>query len=649
MRKTNKKLSKLVDDKSGVILVTVIFIVAMALVFITTALTISIANRQRVYSNATSDQARLTVTSLSQAIWQAIYSQQINDQMLYELAKGSTNNGSLVTFTSSDIPGMGNGSAVATAYFYLIQEEDRTTTPITPRKIGIECKCDIDGNVQYYTMVLQKNQGESTPPTMFQFVVNLGDGGYLNSCNIGMVASSITGNTYNNMQPHTADDNVVFLHKPTANTEDNLGFYSTILTDGYLYMQDSIVTRDVYFLGQDAGIRFGGSRQLTQHNPSSGTRRSGDLYFWGTRSPFVEYSGTPIDTNQINFNHGVNNVYFDTIDTVDDEGNHTYTGFENFNMMFEPQTENGINGTFIYDRQEIRNGIRTRNGGGTAAHWTSSIGSDWVEAAGMDDYLVTDPDIPDTINEIATSYATQIAEATDGDHNLNLGTATGLTAGNYFVTSSATITRTINCNVSGGDIIIVLDENVKLDFGANGYMKILTGGTNNLIFILKSGAQIRIGYGCQDNCGIVDVDCFSGSYFDARNLNQSKVPRCMIFSMYTISAQAQANPTNSGYQSAAAPVCMMGNGSNVLTAMLGFYPQSDPDGGGGCKLFLRNCVASYVFYGRISAGGIYTESGGNLNIPYCPTTPSSQDDRGYAYRDNTDYSVNVDECYYFTA
>ena len=181
MRRTNKKVMKKADDKKGVILITVIFIVAMALLFITTALTISIASRQRVYSNAKSDQARLTVTSLAQSIWQAIYSQQISDADLESLAT----TGTIVTFANSSIPGMVPGSgASSTAYFY---HPDETNN----KKIAIECKCEIDGVAQYYRLVLIKNSGEGTPTPMFPSVVNLGDGGMLNSINFGIDASQV--------------------------------------------------------------------------------------------------------------------------------------------------------------------------------------------------------------------------------------------------------------------------------------------------------------------------------------------------------------------------------------------------------------------------------------------------------------------------
>jgi hypothetical protein len=658
MRKTNKKLSKLVDDKSGVILVTVIFIVAMALVFITTALTIAIANRQRVYSNAKSDQARLTVTSLSQAIWQAIYSQQINDQMLYELAKGSTNHGSLVTFTSADLPGLGAGGSEATAYFYLIQDSNPATN--TFRKIGIECKCEIEGVAQYYTMVLQENRGESMPPKMFNFVVNLGDGGVLNRCVIGIDvahANNDRGSNYRYNDP----DNVIFLHRNLTNAAEGLGLYSTTLTDGYLRAFDTALGADLYCLGANSGVMFGNNPNMI-----AGTS-TGSMYFYGSKSPFVfssdsgatwiSYNGNPDHpewgSTSINFNHGIDDIYFDSIETTDpDTGAVTLSGFEDFPVQFSPQTLNSINGQIHWDASSVLTNVTffQPENSGLSVHpaWDDDSphdGEDWVEDAGMDSYMTVDPTLIDTIDELTgpQGYATEIAaaHANEADHAVDLETATSLGYGTdgIYIIGSQTVTHTINVDLSGGDIILIVKANCTLKLNKNGYLCLTHGGDGNLIILLESNAQLRLNDDSDNCCGIYDVDCYhtvggSLSYFDYTYIDQTKVPRCKIFSLYT-----------GGY-----PVYSNSNGGSVaLTAFLGFYPQSTPDQTGGGKFYVKAGGTNFVYYGRISAGGIEQAGSSPLLIPYCPNEPSSQDTRNYAYRDATNYSVVTSECGYFTA
>ena len=126
------------------------------------------------------------------------------------------------------------------------------------------------------------------------------------------------------------------------------------------------------------------------------------------------------------------------------------------------------------------------------------------------------------------------------------------------------------------------------------------------------------------------------------NLDQSVSPRCYIFSLYESSGTETAGEAP-GY-----PVFWDQNEHRVLTAHLGFFPQSDPSATGACHFSGRDFGLDDVYYGRVSAGGIDMTSGNFFFIPYCPTPTTDVDDRGSAYRDNTDYSVVVDECGYFT-
>ena len=303
MRKTNKKCLKSSGKRSGVLLLTILFITAMALIFITTALTITIATRKRIYENAKSDQARLTVTSLSQAIWQAIYSQQINDNMLYNLAYGTGGQGTLVQFDSLTIPGMGQPGSSATAYFWIIQEANESTK--TKRKIGIECKCEIDGIAQYYTMVLQQNKSEGKPTGDFNLQVELGDGGLFNSTVIGFDVSNM-GSGWKDQIPYDAADNVIVMHNPTFSSVDNHGLYSTVITDGRLELRDVVFGRDVYFIGAAAGINFVSGQNETPSRVSD----YGDWYFWGTTSPIYR-NGSPAGGTTDFQIRGVHDMYFD--------------------------------------------------------------------------------------------------------------------------------------------------------------------------------------------------------------------------------------------------------------------------------------------------------------------------------------------------
>jgi len=647
MRKLSKKRFGLSIDKTGVMLVTVIFIVAMALVFVTTAMMITIAARQRIYENAKYDQAKLTCTSLAQAIWQAIYSQQINDSMLISLANGSSGSGSVVNFSTDSVPGMGSGDSEASAYFFVQQAEDKAANK--PLIIGIEVKCSIDGNTQYYTMYLQKHDPEGKPAAMFDIGIDLGDGGKLVKGVFGF-DTSLFGSSWNDQvswrpENHgldpTADDNIVFLHNPTYSDQGNMGFYATTLTDGYLSFRDGVFARDVYFLGPHSGLDEGRLQQLSAASQYTGGGTNGDpqygnLYFYGSRAPIA--TNAPLDratlesadpstyafsgnlNGQLELN-GINNINLDLME--DDEGN--LVGFDHFNVEFTGQSFNhfsSVTGTIHYE-----DGITGFSNSSSRASVPEAEGWGPVIANGMASYMTRNPETIDTIDEVAAKWGSQETGATE----LNLTSTSLVEAGSYKISSAQNLTGggTITFDVSAGDIYVFVDS-ATITMSGGTYIEIKSSiDTDNAVyFFLKNGATIEVG----QNGGIVDLRCFNDSYttFSPSTIDQSKdkTPRCFIFSMYT--------GGHSKY-----PVNFTGNNNRLLTAYLGFFPQSNPDNSGeSCWIHINNCNADTVFYGRVCAGGVETDNTGNyFFIPYCPAPPLATGYREYAYRDNTDFSV----------
>ena len=629
MRKTNKKLKKLAADKYGVILVTVIFIVAMALVFITTALTISIATRQRVYTNAKYQQARLTAISLSQSIWQAIYSQQISDNDLVALAKGASGNGSVVTFETDEVPGMGLGDTVTSAYFYCV-------TPGDPSKIGIECKCDIDGTssdgaAQYYTIILERHKGEDTPPSAWPEPFRANGGGVgspvnYDSINLGINAAYITDCERNNQVRYIADDNIAYLHNCfSATPQDGCGYYCDLIVDSPLFMQELCVGGNVYFVGQRAGFIFGttGHFNAPRRNLDGSTVSGGamsdqapTLYFMGTDSPFLDTSGNPLTTADSFAINGARAINFDRV--TDDSGN--LVGFEHFNLPLRSQNipstvdvnyENPI--TFHWDTgYSMPSSWDSHN-----APWSSGN----VPSHGSSDAM-------DTISDVVAQYGGHMS----GDV-VDLETVSSLSGGHdYIVNANCTLRENqhLECNVSSGDIVIYVTNGAQLTIGNQNSYMYLSGSDNggNLVILLDAGSSIHLGYGtygARPNNGIIDPNCFYGSnYFDVTTLNQHNYPHVQILSLY-----------EGGY-----PVRYEGNGGTTLTANLGFFPMSDPNAGGGGQLQVYNCNKNQVYYGRISCGGVDTGTSGNyFNVPYCPGPDDATDFRTYAYRDNTDFSI----------
>jgi len=650
MRKTNKQSTRLADDKKGVILITILFIVAVALIFITTSLLISISARQRVYTNAKSDQARLTVTSMAQSIWQAIYSQQLNDTELAGLANGNT----LIRFNSSDIPGMnGYTDTDATAYFYTIAADASGN----PTKIGIECKCEIGGETQYYTLILKKNQGEGVPHPMFQMTVELGNPGMFNSFNVGVDASRCSAADtdrrhqweYHLPDGTYPDDNIVFLNGDATSNRDGSGFYSRVIATGHCYLRNAVFTDDVFFVGQNSVLDFENTSSLNAPDNHYETRR-GNAYFWGTNRPFAT-----TEVNATTTMETFNNIYFDYRDidatTSSVQLNTTSTGFTNdggYTIDGRPYLR-GYNNTHPWN---IAGNVHYEAGGGGAylssapSGWQSfSNGTDMV--SNINTYLTVEDSMIDTVGEVTDPSG---GYGTHSDHSdaIEITSATtNLTGGNFYYIGSSglQLKKPITCDVSGGPITIYVLGNLTIlnDSGTSAGFIINTpaGAENYVNFVLENSASISVSArNTSTFSGFVDSRCFGGSTsYTYANIDQTSIPRFFIFSGYTGGTAMTLGDSGT-------------NGGVVCTAFLGFFP-STTRGNNGSSLMLHNVNAGtgMVFYGRIACGSIpnSTDAGGNLNIPYCPSIQGQLNYRQEAYRDNTDYSVVADECGYFTA
>lgn len=673
MRKTNKGLQKLVNDKKGVILVTVIFIAAMALIFITTALTISVATRDRVYSNAQYDQARLTVTSLSQTIWQAIYSQQISDAELMDLAKGNSGQGTYVRFTNANIPGMGDASSdtESSAYFYTMEYNAISNEP---SKIGIECKCRIGSYTQYYTLVLMRNMGEGTPKPMFNMTVELGDGGLLNRVNFGIDASKVVDNSADNQLQYrrngageTITDNVMFIHGNTTSDTAASGFYCNLISVGDLYSRDSVFTDNAYFIGQDASFNFTSTNQLGE--PQRDTGR-GDIYFWGSASPFT---GANTSTDMPSFR----NIYFAYRD-IDGDLNRDTTGFNAAGLsqgsvsmwsyyMLQDYNDWGNTGSVYYEAADSSKGDSNTYFGVTyngtvyqpgGEHWSLNNQPDnWIDTpltnrslsttlnSFTEDYL----DIPDS--RVDTTGEVQDPTVGYGSYQYRVDNHlamtefkagdTSLSSGFYYF-GGGVISNQVICDISGGPITIYVRGNMEIaSDSANPAGFIINDESatlNNYVnFVLEGSSTVLVTNVNGGYSGFVDRRCYNSAsnYTSYTNLNQNNFPRFFIFSTYTGGTALTMGSGGGGYSVGV-----------VCTAFLGFYP-STQGGNNGANLKIDKADGT-LYYGRLAASGIdnASSSGGNLNIPYCPGVPGTIDSRNEAYRDLTDFSVITEECYY---
>ena len=102
-----KRLGKAKKRKQGAILIMVVVILALAMIFISSAMLLTKATRNRLYENSLSSQARLTVTSAAEVFLEALETQEITDkQMDGFLAESPTKADGEMKMVIDGVPGM---------------------------------------------------------------------------------------------------------------------------------------------------------------------------------------------------------------------------------------------------------------------------------------------------------------------------------------------------------------------------------------------------------------------------------------------------------------------------------------------------------------------------------------------------------------
>lgn len=231
MFKSFRKKGK--SNKQGSMLTLVLVIVAMALVFITSAVMITNSTRVRYYDNVLSGQARVVSTAVAESFCSALAIQEITDQNL----KDWCHDDRTATFTLDDVPGLGEGGTTTTVIFdedagYLLAT---FSTTIGEKSDGTFAK-------ENCTVYFKKK-----PPVVksrnFKYQLNVGNEAALGGLDIGVGHDP-------------GEDNMCFFHGDTDLTK-NAGntVYSDIIATGKLKFGNATTVKGEFiFSGPDAGL-----------------------------------------------------------------------------------------------------------------------------------------------------------------------------------------------------------------------------------------------------------------------------------------------------------------------------------------------------------------------------------------------------------
>ena len=106
-----KRMNKMKKGKKGSILIVVVLILALAIIFISTAMMLTQATRGRLYENTLQSQARLTVTAASEVFLEAMETQEITDVQIDGLLAANgvgpkSNDAQKLRMVVEGVPGM---------------------------------------------------------------------------------------------------------------------------------------------------------------------------------------------------------------------------------------------------------------------------------------------------------------------------------------------------------------------------------------------------------------------------------------------------------------------------------------------------------------------------------------------------------------
>lgn len=272
-----KRMNKMKKGKKGSILIVVVLILALAIIFISTAMMLTQATRGRLYENTLQSQARLTVTAASEVFLEAIETQEITDVQIDALLQANgvgpkSNDQQKLRMCVPGVPGMSETDDTNCTYVDVFYKDANKKIAVVDFKTIIG---DQTESVRVYLDI--KSSGPSYG-NRFKNQIEIGDGATKHQLRfthgVGMWNPAVTGIT----------DNTILLRGDGQEDASSAVFYS-----------------DMVF-APGAKSNFGGNNVFHGNNIFldsemwSGTgacRYTGDFYFIGnsTSGPGFVYAG----------------------------------------------------------------------------------------------------------------------------------------------------------------------------------------------------------------------------------------------------------------------------------------------------------------------------------------------------------------------
>ncbi|MBE7069223.1 MAG: hypothetical protein E7386_01845 [Ruminococcaceae bacterium] len=238
MRKFYKKKA----GRRGAILVTVVFVLAFAVIFIAAAMMLTQATRKRVYTEAESNQARLTVTSVAESWYRAVQKCEFADEDLLDLCKAKSLIRVYASANADTVPGLENegvknDESYTTVYLYRVPNSEGATKA-DDYTYYADFTTHLDGQVENVRATLSyttPTSGKNAAPFSTQIDLN----NEFNQNNL-----EIIGKGKNDL------DNIFLVRKGGKNKNASFSTYATMVyCDGEVaFKDDDFHCKDLVFL-----------------------------------------------------------------------------------------------------------------------------------------------------------------------------------------------------------------------------------------------------------------------------------------------------------------------------------------------------------------------------------------------------------------
>ena len=611
-----KRFKSTRKNKNGVILVIVLLVLAVAMIFITSALMLTNATRNRTYDRATESQARMTVTSLSEAFYRSVQMQEITDDDLWNWAgtKGSPNTLTVSNTSGDIIPGM-TGASDNKSYI----EIERAGTGSSIGDVNVRFTTTIGGKTErvreYY-----KYAPKAVIPNFFRAQVDLiGDSNDVFNLDIGAGAPAkaddnwviVRGSDVKSSSGGTdMDSNFMFLGNTTVKPLDNKYSGDMVFLNGSKldWKTNGNFLGDVLFLGKTKGTATDAFVNVDSTSKDWGT---------GNKWMFVNRTSNNADrvANMLNKN-GKKIV-----------------------------AASGNIGSLTYDGSMIKLDATAKS---TAETYTKGDGKDYIKAGGLvDQYLKADTvDAGDsTSGKYAESVAYPKASVAFAKEGLDMSAPSDASkynagefdsafdgqdvpAGTYEITGSSSVVSKFNSALDGDphyyflsgsqDYIFYINADIDLSGAA---FVVLNPGSGTAKFILGNDCDIWINNiahnrGERNVRNGSDGDKMTAGFISSSSYGEPATKEEWI-------AQTSKKRKSISYNTTKVPTIYIygihNNGVNCseygsLEAFVGLF---DDDYSASTSAVWFSGGGAH-FYGRIMTPKLIVRNGASIHIPYCP-------------------------------